>query len=429
MMEARKAPMPLASIDAAPHNPAGVRLHALAQNWLGPLIVVGAVFFNAGLALINAQGITLGSGPVIAMEVMLVGMAGAWSMLHFRAEMKPWLMLAMFVVAFGLVRMMALGDFNPKFIRDLVLPCAFVMLGITVSQRSAVRTVMALQIIILIGVLWEAASLDTFSSVLNPKEYYVATRGLALDEFTNADSDLYISATRPEERFFPFFGLHRLSSFFLEPVSLGNYVVTITAFIVAFWTRLSGGARTFLILSTIIMQFASDGRFSFASSMMVIGAACFVPEALRRVTPLFMLPLAVITIMLMSGMPQLQSTEDDLPGRIGWTLRMLQDMQIEDWIGMSDRFLAPSADSGIVYLIITQSVFGVALFWCVVSLQQGASRTFSRYRMGICLALAVGLLVSNAFVGIKTAAPMWFLFGAALVLRDEQRGANDAADA
>lgn len=420
--------MPLASVDAVPPSQAGVRLHALAQNWLGLLIVVGAVFFNAGLAFINAQGIPLGSGPVIATEVLLVGIAGAWSMLNFRAEMKPWLMLAMFVVAFGLVRMLALGDFNPKFIRDLMLPCMFVMLGMTVSTRSAVRTALALQIIIVIGIVWEAASLETFSAVLNPKEYYIATRGLSAEEFTNADSDLYISATRPEERFFPFFGLHRLSSFFIEPVSLGNYVVTITVFIVAFWSQLSGKVRTFLVLTTILMQFASDGRFSFASSVAVIGAVCFAPEPIRRVTPLFMLPLAVIGILLMSGMPQLQSTADDLPGRIGWTLRLLQDMQIEDWIGMSNRLLEPSADSGIVYLIITQSVFGVALFWSIVSLQQGASRTFSRYRMGICLALAVGLMVSNAFVGIKTAAPMWFMFGAALMLRDT-RETRDAVDA
>jgi len=129
-------------------------------------------------------------------------------------------------------------------------------------------------------------------------------------------------------------------------------------------------------------------------------------------------------VMLLSGLPELQSSADDFAGRIGWTVRMLEGMGIEDWIGLSDQYLEASVDSGIVYLIITQSIFGVALYWGIVSMQAGASAAFNRYRLAICLTLAVGLLVSNAFVGIKTAAPMWFLFGVGLALRDEQDAAE-----
>ena len=110
------------------------------------------------------------------------------------------------------------------------------------------------------------------SAFFNPKDYYIATRGISFDEFTNADSDLYISATRPEERFFPFFGLHRISSLFIEPVSLGNYVVTVTAFIAAFWRSIGGWTKTFLILSNLLFLIASDGRFAFASSLLVVAA-------------------------------------------------------------------------------------------------------------------------------------------------------------
>jgi len=402
-----------------------LRLYALAGEWLAPLLVVGAVLFNAVLAFVNAHAFPLSSGMVIAMEVLIVGAAGGWAVLHLRPEMKPWIALAVFAVGFGLVRMGAMEDFNPKFIRDMLLPATFVMLGITASPRSATLAIVIIQIAMLIGVVWEAAALDSFSQFFNPKEYYIATRGLSFDEFTNADSDLYISATRPEERFFPFFELHRISSLFIEPVSLGNYVVTVTAFIAAFWRSLGGWTRAFLILTNFLFLIACDGRFAFISSLLVVGSICFLPRAVQRVVPPFLLPVVTGCVMLLSGLPELQSSADDFAGRIGWTVRMLEGMGIEDWIGLSDQYLEASVDSGIVYLIITQSIFGVALYWAIVSMQAGASAAFRRYRLAICLTLAVGLLVSNAFVGIKTAAPMWFLFGVGLAMRgDEDDGVN-----
>jgi len=416
--------MASAGTGSFPAHAMWLRLYALAGDWLAPLLVFGAVLFNAGLAFVNAHGFPLSSGSVIAMEVLIVGAAGGWAILHFRPEMKPWIALGTFAVMFGLVRMGAMGDFSPKFIRDMLLPATFVMLGITASTRGATRTIVAIQIAVLIGVIWEAAALDSFSAFFNPKDYYIATRGISFDEFTNADSDLYISATRPEERFFPFFGLHRISSLFIEPVSLGNYVVTVTAFIAAFWRSIGGWTKTFLILSNLLFLIASDGRFAFASSLLVVAAVCLSPAAIRRVAPPFLLPVVTGCVMLLSGMPELQSSADDLAGRIGWTVRMLESMGIEDWIGLSDQYLEASVDSGIVYLIITQSIFGVALYWAIVSVQAGASAAFSRYRLAICLTLAVGLLVSNAFVGIKTAAPMWFLFGVGLAMRDR----NNAGD-
>lgn len=230
-------------------------------------------------------------------------------------------------------------------------------------------------------------------------------------EFTYEDSDLYVSATRYQGRFIPFFGLHRMSSIFLEPVSLGNFVLIVVCFALAFWRDLTTRQRVFICLSVILMIVASDGRQAIATSALILGLAVFTRIVVPNVA-IFILPLVILGAILAVGVLDLHSGADDMPGRLAYTVELMGRMQPIDYFGLSDRLVPEAADSGIVFMIITHSIVIFAVLWIltVVSLD-GSTRARADYLNSIWLYLALAMLVSYSFVSIKTAAPLWFLYG------------------
>ena len=389
-------------------------------------LLLAAVSFNAVLAFVNANLVPLTPAPVIAAEVLIAGGGFLWGALHYRQEMDPWLALIAFGAFFAVLRMSALGDFEPKNFRDFMLAPTFVLIGMTCPPRRLVQAVAIMQGAVLVGVLLEALAPGAYADLFRVKDFYISTRGMSFDEFTNEASSLYVSATRPEARFLPFFDLHRLSSIFLEPVSLGNFAIVITAFVVAMWRNLSSGERAFFIGANLLTLFASDGRLALAVSLFIILAASGM-RRLPPVTPLIVAPLAVLLAILWVVLGDIDSAGDNLTGRVSYTVRLLGEMDVIDWFGMSDRLVDASVDSGLVYLIVTQSVFGLCLFYSAVALsEQRSGAEFQTYRVAMCMFLAATMLVSNAFVGIKSAAPAWFIFGALAVapLALQRRGAE-----
>jgi putative polymerase len=91
----------------------------------------------------------------------------------------------------------------------------------------------------------------------------------------------------------------------------------------------------------------------------------------------------------------------------------LQRYEAADWFGLSDRYLLDAADSGIAYLIATQSIVGVLVLWVFLALL-GREQTLeqARFKTGALIYVALTMLVSYSLFTIKTAALLWFVFGA-----------------
>jgi len=67
------------------------------------LIVVGAVCFNAGLAIVNGNVAGLTQAPVVAAEIMFVALAHAMALANYRREMAPWYALLGLFAAFAVI--------------------------------------------------------------------------------------------------------------------------------------------------------------------------------------------------------------------------------------------------------------------------------------------------------------------------------------
>jgi hypothetical protein len=104
--------------------------------------------------------------------------------------------------------------------------------------------------------------------------------------------------------------------------------------------------------------------------------------------------------------------EDNFTGRLAYCVDLLGRYDIWEWFGNSDRLVGPAADSGIAYTITTQSIVGLTAFWLffVLNAEQRTTEQI-KYLHGVCVYIALTMLVSYSLFSIKTAALLWFIHG------------------
>jgi putative polymerase len=240
---------------------------------------------------------------------------------------------------------------------------------------------------------------------------------LTAESFWNTESTLFVSATRPDDRFFGFVNWHRMSSVFLEPVSLGNYCIFVVACLVAVPHLLKRWQILMLGAGTALMLVACDGRLATVTILFIAVFAVMAPRLPERVTlllPLLIMFCASAFVVAFA----VSAGSDTFPGRVAHTVHLLGRMSLVDWMGASDLLLPLAVDSGIAYLIITQSVAVTLLFWITfVMAADEADAPAARYKAGVAAYLALSMLVSFSFLSIKTAAPLWFVLGALQLAR------------
>ncbi len=375
-------------------------------------IVAAAVLFNFALAIVNQHIRPLSSLDVIAAELLIVAAAHALCLSRFRPEMASWYALLWFLILVGFARWLWLADIDPKSIRDVIIIPTFICLGIACGSRSLNRIVLTIHAVVFLFMIFEAVLPQQFAALVGIKSYYINTRGFSEASFWNGDSDLFVSATRPGERYFvSSLGLHRLSSIFLEPVSLGNYCVIVTAFVCARFRTLTRPTLIFLAVSNVILLIGCDGRLAVATSALIL-ASMAAPRILTPLSLLY-LPAAVAFAFFVHFGLGYEVGPDNFSGRIALTAELLSRHGLADFFGVAKSLPFRAADSGIVYMIAKQSIFGLLVIWASV-IFAGANDTAEqiRYRQATALYLALTMIVSYSFFSIKTAALLWFIFGA-----------------
>ncbi len=394
---------------AARHSITGEVLNDRAGA-IATVLVFLAVLFNAGLSIVNAHVVPLSSSAVIGVEVAIVLAAHLTILMKYRAEMLPWYGMIAFVLLFALVRGTILGHFEPKYVRDVLLIPTFVLLGMTVPIRRVIALMVALHIAVAGFALFEAFFTQAYSELFEVRKYYIATRSFDDSAFWNASSDLFVSATRPGQRFFGFIDLHRASSVFMEPVSLGNYVIITTVFLCSCYRHLSRGQLAFFVIGNLIALVACDGRLATMASIIIVAAAALSAWLPRR-SALLYLPAAFVGGMAVATYST-NSLDDSFPGRVDYCMKLLAEYEIPDWLGVSNSLVSKSLDSGLAYTIATQSVIGLVLFWLLLVLSaQVRTPAQLKYLSGLCIYLVLTMLVSYSLFSIKTAALLWFIHG------------------
>ncbi len=372
------------------------------------LILVFAVTYQAFLCLLNTFGFPASIAVVGASEALIMG--ACLPILMRRMAVQLIAVLAISGAFFCLAGITS-GQFNVKAVRDILIPLWFLWLGYNLGRPDVAERALKwiCMVVIAIGT-FEMFWLDTYTRFFDIYGYYLNTGNITPVTDYVRESRLQLNGIRPEgigRTFFPgLLGSHRVSSVFLEPVSLGNFATIVSAWALSYDAKDWRKALWFLVAAFVMIVIA-DSRFAlvliptmFAMRLFLQGKAFYFA---------CLAPLAGITLVMALGFTTVEYT-DSFSGRLalcGWAL---EEFDLQRLLGLG---LAPSyGDMGYAYLI---SRFGLPLcllLWAGFWLLPNPDDRAHRFRAFIAVYAALILSVSGtSLFAFKTSALLWFLVG------------------
>jgi putative polymerase len=175
---------------------------------------------------------------------------------------------------------------------------------------------------------------------------------------------------------------------------------------------LSGFQRLVLLGGTALLIIGCDGRLAAVACVIIFFASLFAAR-LPAYASMIIAPAALLAALAAVSLLDLRAGSDDFAGRIAHTVQLLRSYGLPEFMGVSDLYLSRAVDSGLAYLITTQSILGALLIWVTFVLAtEERSRQEVVFKTAVALYIALSMLVSFSFLSIKTAALLWFVLGA-----------------
>jgi putative polymerase len=384
------------------------------KSTIAPLLVGAAVLFNFVLCFVNTKLFTTTDRLGIAVEVAILGLALG---LIWNRSIRLYAVLSLTAAYFIAVMVYRL-DFDPKIMRDILIPIVFFFLGRYLgSRRGADRLVTVLLIMALGSSLFELLAPGFYLNYFDVIHYYIA-RGTVTGNDTDVAPSLFFNGIRFEGRsLLPVLGDQRISGIFLEPPSAGNFCVmafawillrdrqNVTAFV----------AKSLAVLTIIVL---ADSRFGLYFCAFIVLA--YVATPLIRPAMLFALPfLAMIALAYYAGAHWQDTIDNSLWGRALTSGRVLSSLDIWQVFGLGATDVKAGAafgtsgfgDSGYSYMLVTVGLPGVVIIWALFLFSPVYDADAARFKNFVAFYLSILLSISAAVFTIKTAALLWFLYG------------------
>jgi putative polymerase len=388
-------------------QPAAASSLPLRENAL-VAVVIGAIVFNFVLCFVNTVAFRTSAGLVMGAEMALI--ATTLFLLAGRA-IDLYVILAVYV-AYTFFLGALQGSFDPKPARDLMIPVIFYFAARELGSRELGDRLVWISVAIVLFVgFYEFFFLKQFLKLFDVLGYYISrgTVQAAAAEAPGGDR-LFASGMRYEGRtLLPFLGEHRVSSVFLEPVSVGNFgAICFSWIVLRNWGRpLEMALR---LIPVIVLFVLADARFGLTVSLLSIVVFAIAPWVSR---PLVLAaPFALIVLLAWIGYSYPDVVGDNtLRGRILVSGQILAGLDIENVFAFarSDRF---NSDSGYTYTLVKIGLVGFAAIWSLFVLAPARDITSWRYRLFAAVYVTLLLVISNSIYSIKTAALLWYLVGA-----------------
>lgn len=390
-------------------------------NMIPPAIVGCCIFFNFFLCFINTK-ITGISVPVIILcEIMLIACSMFAGFFQLDRLKKYWLIILCLQIALICLLSILRQDIMMKPLRDIMIMPVFIILGLSAYRIEFSKVLLGFGVVVLVVALWEAFFTDSFLSLFNIRDYYIA-KGAMADDVNITELPLFASGERPGGRFLiDIAGMHRISSVFMEPVSLGFFAAIMGIYFIAAKDSLSRSEYVAGLAISFLLIWLSDARMAFG----VLFLTLVFRSVFLRINPifaLFLLPCVLLLSVALSMTNIMDVNGEGLGARLLWTLQILGNTNPEILMGVAGYGKKFVADSGLAYILNDQGLLGVLLYWLPPFLFLRHVPPPARvFIFGIAIYLAFGMMISQAFLTIKTAALLWFSYGY-LISRNVRNG-------
>lgn len=375
-------------------------------------ILVATVTYQAMLCMLDTQLHVASRGLVGLAEAIIL-----LACLPFLARrlLPGVIILATFIGAMLCLLSLLSGEVDIKAFRDLLIPLIYFWLGCNLGRPKLADRALTYAIAIVLSFgLMELLFLDLYTTVFDIFSYYVSIGNLQpITEYVR-ESRLQLNGIRPEgigRTLLPsLLGSHRVSSVFLEPISLGNF-----AAICAAWglSRDKTELRhtLFFVGAAVVLIVLSDSRFALLAVSLMIGMRLILQDKVLNLA--ILAPFAAIALLLFLGHDATGRGADNFHDRLAFSGMTLLDFDVHALLGF-----APAenfGDQGYAYVI---STFGLPIslmlwfsFWFLpIPDTQG-----QRFRAFASIYIALILCISGfSLFALKSAGVLWFLVGCSL---------------
>jgi putative polymerase len=400
-------------------------------RWIAGALVLGAMTFNAVLCFINTNFAQINNLAVVVSEMIFVGLP---ILVCYKSISRIYVLLIVQVILYTGTLALIAYNISPhegldiKITRDLLIPIVFFILGRNVRDlKTADYIVYVATGLIFVFALFEFFFLEDYLKVFSIAQYYIARGTLEASAWAlEVAKGLMVSGIRPPEQgrgLLWFLGDHRVSSLFLEPISLGNF-----GCMVVLWTvmrsRMEQKIYFWTTVAALALIFLSDTRFG--AYFLVVGITIlFMPP--RITTP----AVFVMPFIIMFGLYFLVATADQIKDaptveglstmdRLFYSGRVLYEFDLYNWLGVKGSRLQ-TFDAGYAYFISNAGILGLVMFWVLFMSLEGHTSYFYAFRNASAAYFVALFCVSSSQTTIKTASLLWFLIGALSVAKESER--------
>ncbi|MDE8345807.1 MAG: polysaccharide polymerase [Acidocella sp.] len=382
----------------------------------GRLLVYASLLFNIVLCFINTQHWFHVGTIFVSISELLIVVGGLYLIRTqlSRRIIEIFCLLSLYLIALKFIN----PDLDLKILIDLSIPYIFYKIGTLSSIEQANRTLWTVMIIVLAVGSFELLLPTQFGDVFDVWSYYVDKGGIGQDVVDYSHTNLFVSGFRGSveaRMFFPgLLGAHRVSSVFLEPVSMGNFATIV----IAWCLSISGpvrGRQFLLAFMAFVCIVVTDSRFAVGCSLIML--TCRFLPVIRSRFLLFFLPiLTILTLTVVGSFKELPGVlpsimADNFPGRLLFSARLLNYWNVSQWFA-----LVPSqvytADTGYAYVVNNLGLPVAVLLQGAFAAHIVQKREADILKFMIGVYFATSLCVGESIFSIKTAALLWFLFGA-----------------
>ncbi len=381
------------------------------EHWV-IAILVATVTYQAMLCMLNTQLHFASRGLVGVVEAIIL-----LACIPFLARrlLPGVIILAVFTGAMLCLLGLLSGAVNIKAFRDLLIPLIYFWLGCNLGRPELADRALTYAITIVLSFgLMELLFLDQYTNVFDIFSYYVSIGNLQpITEYVR-ESRLQLNGMRPEgigRTLLPaLLGPHRVSSVFLEPISLGNF-----AAICAAWglsrDKTELRRTLFFVGAAILLIVLSDSRFALMAVSLMIGMRLILQDKMLNLA--LLAPLAAIALLLILGYDATDRGADNFHDRLAFSGMTLLDFDVHALLGFAeaDNF----ADQGYAYVISTFGLPLIIILWCSFWFLDIPDAQGQRFRAFASIYIALILCISGfSLFALKSAGVLWFLVGCSL---------------
>lgn len=382
------------------------------------VILFAATSYQLLLCLLHTHFFRVNTTIVGGAEFIIYLACLVFLMRHLRAE---FIITASLITAYLLLLSLFRGELELKGFRDVIIPILFYWLGRQAADTAYADKVLRRLIWVVLGfAFFELFFLNWYSSLFNIFSYYYSQGVITVPSNFISGSSLNLNGMRPEgigRTILPgLLGSHRVSSIFLEPVSLGNFAVIVAAWGLA-KSRQEWRSGLFFLSAALVLIALSDSRYGTgAVSVMLLLRAIPVRKLNFAVA---ILPLICVVALVLLGLYYPGKYADNIFGRLFASGRSLLEFDVPMLLGIKGSSTS-YFDMGYPYIFTRLSILLAAVLWAAIWMMKMRDERGERFRLYIALYIALILCVSGtSFFALKTAGLLWFLVGSGVRVSKE----------